>query len=160
MVSMTRYLIRKATLEDANGVADCLISAFEPYRAAYTREAFSDTVPSVSEIRRRLVEMELFVAVSDGRVVGTVGFKLVDKEEGHLRGMAVHPEHQGRAVAQLLLDTVEGEIRQRQCSRISLDTTEPLKRAISFYEKAGFRFSGRVGDFFGMPLFEYIKVLT
>ena len=44
----------------------------------------------------------------------------------------------------------------RQC----LDTTEPLQRAVRFYLRHGFRASGRVTDFFGMPLFEYLKILV
>jgi hypothetical protein len=45
------------------------------------------------------------------------------------------------------------------CARLTLDTTEPLKRATRFYERNDFRPSGVVSDFFGMPLFEYIKDL-
>jgi len=38
------------------------------------------------------------------------------------------------------------------------DTTEPLRPAVRFYERNGYRASGRVTDF-GMPLFEYVKRL-
>jgi hypothetical protein len=38
-------------------------------------------------------------------------------------------------------------------------TTEPLRKAIRFYEKNGYRATGQIRDFFGMPLFEYIKNL-
>ena len=31
--------------------------------------------------------------------------------------------------------------------------------AIRFYERNGYVASGRVGDFFGMPLYEYLKPL-
>jgi len=34
-----------------------------------------------------------------------------------------------------------------------------VQAAIRFYEKHGFRSSGKVSDFFGMPLYEYIKEL-
>ena len=39
------------------------------------------------------------------------------------------------------------------------DTTEPLRPAVRFYERNGYRASGRVTDFFGMPIFEYVKRL-
>src|SRR5262249_44750371 len=45
------------------------------------------------------------------------------------------------------------------CGRVRLDTTRHLGRAIRFYETHGFRASGRVSDFFGMELFEYVKTL-
>jgi GNAT superfamily N-acetyltransferase len=155
------YLIRKATASDAEGVADCLRSAFEPFRSAYTTEAFADSAPTASAMARRLEEMCLFVAVTEaGDIVGTVGYKLIDAEEAHLRGMAVPPMHQGSGIAQRLLEAVESEVGLRRCRHISLGTTEPLKRAASFYEKNGYRPSGRVSDFFGMPLHEYTKDLT
>jgi hypothetical protein len=42
---------------------------------------------------------------------------------------------------------------------VSLDTTEPLRRAMRFYERNGYQRSGKVTDFFGMTLIEYIKEL-
>jgi GNAT superfamily N-acetyltransferase len=93
-------------------------------------------------------------------VVGTVGYKLIDQHEGHIRGMAVHRSWQGCGVAQQLLASVESELRLSGCSRISLDTTEPLKRASRFYQRNGFAASGKVTDFFGMPLFEHVKILA
>jgi len=43
---------------------------------------------------------------------------------------------------------------------VTLDTTRPLERAIRFYERCGYRATGVVRDFFGMPLFEYAKDLA
>lgn len=153
--------IRRAGKDDVEGLLQCLGSAFEPYRGSYTIEAFKDTVLSADSIRQRLAEMSVFVAVGErGDIRGTIGYKLADSAEGHIRGMAVRPDQLGSRVAQQLLDTVEAELRQQGCSRISLDTTAPLARAIRFYERNGFRFSGTVRDFFGMELFEYVKELT
>ena len=58
-----------------------------------------------------------------------------------------------------MLRAAEAELRDNKCARITLDTSEPLQRAMCFYEKNGYRRSGRITDFFGMPLFEYIKML-
>lgn len=43
--------------------------------------------------------------------------------------------------------------------RLTLDTTRPLERAIAFYERRGYRPTGIVGDFYGMELIEYEKML-
>lgn len=80
--------------------------------------------------------------------------------EGHLRGVAVSPEWQGSGVATALLRAAENELRTNGCTFVTLDTTAPLKRATRFYEKHGFSASGRVSDFFGMPLYEYAKPLS
>jgi ribosomal protein S18 acetylase RimI-like enzyme len=154
------FRIRRAGHTDAGGVLACLGSAFEPYRDRYTPEAFADTVMSAEAIQRRLGEMSVLVAVSEtGEIAGTVGYQTIGNDEGHIRGMAVRPEYLGTGVAQRLLQAVETEIRQQGCSLLSLDTTAPLERAIRFYERQGFRFSGKVRDFFGMRLLEYTKRL-
>jgi ribosomal protein S18 acetylase RimI-like enzyme len=151
--------IRQTTSQDVSGLLACLHEAFEPYRDAYTREAFTDTTLTDETVRRRLREMHVLVAVSarDG-VAGTVS-GLANGDEGHIRGMAVRPQWAGSGVARKLLDAVEGELRACGCTRVTLDTTEPLQRAMRFYEKNGYRRTGRVGDFFGMRLIEYAKHL-
>lgn len=150
------FVVRKATPEDAGGISGCLEEAFAPYRNDYTPEAFADTVLSPEAVRRRLSQMCLFVAVSEGEIVGTIGCS-VSGVEGHLRGMAVRPEWQGAGVASALLRSAEAEIRENKCACILLDSTKPLQRAMQFYERHGYSASGRVRDFFGMQLFEFSK---
>jgi putative acetyltransferase len=153
--------IRHAASADAQAILDCLRMAFEPYRTSYTPEAFTDTVLTLETLRHRLSSMFVFVAVAEaGDIVGTVACAVLNAGEGHLRGMAVLPDWQGRGIAERLLQTAESELAARKCARVTLDTTQPLLRAMRFYEKHGYRPSGRITDFFGMPLHEYVKDLT
>ena len=104
--------------------------------------------------------MTVLIAVdAQDHVVGTIGSALVSPSEGHLRGMAVPTQWQGRGIAPRLLDAIENHLRNKGCTRISLDTTEPLQRAMRFYESNGYHRTGKVTDFFGMPLVEYVKDL-
>jgi len=153
-------LIRKANAGDVPAILRCLQEAFGPYRESYTPGAFLDTVPSIDDLRKRLDTMCVFVATTQsGEIAGTIACNVVSPEEGHVRGMAVLATWHGTGVATELIITVETELRVRGCSRISLDTTAVLQRAMRFYEKQGFRRSGRITDFFGMELIEYVKAL-
>jgi ribosomal protein S18 acetylase RimI-like enzyme len=97
--------------------------------------------------------MGVFVSVNDaGEFIGTVACNVVDQGDGHIRGMAVRPAWHGTGVATLLLARVESELRDRRCTRITLDATRPIRAPMRFYENYGFNKSGRVGDFFGMKL--------
>jgi GNAT superfamily N-acetyltransferase len=155
-----KFSVRKAVIADAVQILDCLRESFAPFRDAYTKEAFLDTVLTPATLEHRFNIMTLFVALDQaGNVVGTVGCELTASREGHLRGMAVRSVWQGAGVAAELLHQAEAELVRRGCARITLDTTEPLRRAMSFYEKHGYRPSGGTRDFFGMPLFEYAKEL-
>lgn len=152
--------IRRATCEDAPEILACLRSAFEAYRHLYTPAAFLDTVLTPQTIQERLAAMVVFVAVTpSSHIVGTIACNVINQQEGHLRGMAVCPEWCGTGVAAQLLHHAELHLRSSNCTRITLDTTEPLQRAMWFYEKHGYRRSGKISDFFGMALFEYHKAL-
>lgn len=152
-------LIRQATPADAAGILGCLAEAFAPFRSHYTPGAFADTVLSPDTLAERFAAMTVFVAEdASGELAGTIaaGF---DHDEGHLRGMAVRTAWQGSRVATQLLAAAESLLAARGCRRVTLDTTAPLTRAIAFYRKHGYAPTGRVQDFYSMPLYEYAKNL-
>ena len=152
------FSIRRAAFADAPRVHGCLAEAFEPYRTSYTPDGFQDTIPTPELLQKRMQTMTVFVAEDPtGVIAGTLACGKVSEGEGHLRGMAVRSAWQGAGVAQALLEHAESELRAQGCSRVTLDTTLPLERAMRFYEKNGYRRSGRVTDFFGMTLIEYEK---
>src|SRR5207253_3227410 len=111
-------------------------------------------------LEKRLVTMSVFMAVhSRQQVPGTVPPYGVCLDEEPLRGMAVLPLMRGSGIASQLLSRAESELQQRKCTRVTLDTTEPLLRAMRSCEKHDYRRSGKTKDFFGMPLIEYQKTL-
>lgn len=159
LTSIDDFRVRRAARRDTPGILRCLHAAFEKYRERYTPEAFADTVLTGGALHERFRKMFVYVAVTrKGKVIGTVAAALADRE-GHLRGMAVHPDFQKRGVAAKLLERALRDLDTRHCRRVTLDTTRPLRTAARFYEAKGFRRTSRVSDFFGMPLYEYAKVL-
>lgn len=152
------FRIRRAREEDVPAILRCLRDAFEPYRLEYSSGAFIDTVLNERSALRRLRSMRVLVAVEPtGDVIGSIAWGRESETTGHLRGMSVVPHHQGTGVAQALLDRAIRELARNGFTRVTLDTTSPLHRAVRFYEKNGFQPSGRVSDFFGMPLTEWSK---
>jgi GNAT superfamily N-acetyltransferase len=145
--------VRHARAGDAAGILACLAEACEPFRHEYSEAAFADTVLDPESLQARMGAMTVFVAERDGRIVGTIAAR-ADVEDGHLRGMAVLPSAQGGGVGRRLLRRALDELTVAGCRRVTLDTTAPLTRAQRFYESAGFRRTGRVSDFFAMPLYE------
>jgi N-acetylglutamate synthase-like GNAT family acetyltransferase len=150
--------IRKARLEDASPILECLAQAFAPYRVSYTPAAFADTVLTRRTLRQRFQEMTVLVAIDDtDGVIGTIAYKVEEIGRGHVRGMAVGLRWQGSGVAKSLLDRAESDLRKLRCNVMTLCTTRPLERAICFYEKNGFQATGEVSSFFGMDLLSYRK---
>ena len=141
-MSPEKISIRQAERKDAHQISACLQAAFEAFRSAYTPGAFEDTVPMPAAVAARFDTMQIFVASAGGdEVEGTISCS-ANGGEGHLRGMAVRPAWQGQAIASQLLATAEAALRARGCTRVTLDTTAALPRAIRFYEKHGYARSG------------------
>ncbi|MFX0005813.1 MAG: GNAT family N-acetyltransferase [Candidatus Hermodarchaeota archaeon] len=156
------FLIRKAKLEDAKSIHEILLAAFKEFRMYYSREGFDDTVLSEKAVLTRMKEMSIYVANDDNNnIIGTIGWQKISNEEGHIRGMAVHPKWQGKnSPAASLLKAVENDAISNECRFLTLDTTEVLKRAGNFYKKHGFKLTGKIGDFFGSKIYQYIKYLN
>ncbi|MFX1479663.1 MAG: GNAT family N-acetyltransferase [Promethearchaeota archaeon] len=148
-----------AKYSDAKEIHKVILSAFEEFRDYYTPEGFADTVMSEDAVKERMKEMNIYVAVDHkGLIIGTIGWQKVSNSEGHIRGMAVIPNQQGKtSPAAILLKTVENEIRSKGCEILTLDTTKILGRAQNFYKKHGFKETGKTGDFFGSVIYEYAK---
>jgi uncharacterized protein len=149
--------VRAATEADAEAVATVLRAAFQEFESLYTPEAFSATTPTAGEVRCRLEEGPVWVAVPDRRVLGTVS-ALPRGDELYLRSMAVSPAVRGQGIGQLLLDRVERFAIERGHRRIVLTTTPFLLGAIRLYERAGFvRAGAEMGELHGTPLFGMVK---
>ena len=159
-MAATRYTIHRAGPEHLPGVVACLAAAFERHRPDYTPDAFNDTVPDLEVMAGRLQHMTIFFTTGQGKAaIGTIACAVTSPGEGHLRRMAVLPEFQGLGIADGLLNAAEKELRAQGCSRVTLDTTRPLLRAMRFYTRHGYTRTDRLQSFFGMPLFEYEKQL-
>lgn len=157
---MTEAQVRTATEAEVEDILRCLLSAFAPYRDQYTPAGFQDTVLDRDRLQVRMRQMHVMVACLRGEIIGTIAGAVGENGEGHLRGMAVLPRFHGSGVAKKLLGAIEEWLHRHGCSRITLDTTEPLLPAMRFYEKHGYARSSRVADFFGMRLIEYEKKLS
>jgi N-acetylglutamate synthase-like GNAT family acetyltransferase len=129
--SKTRVTIRRAELKDIPGVIDCLAAAFEPYRQSYTPDGFRDTVLTAEDAQRRLKEMTILIAEhGSSSIIGSLSYQVFDSCEGHLRGMAVIPEFQGKGVAERMLWAAEADLRGPLDSIRSMSTRPPELRRI------------------------------
>ncbi|MFX1314404.1 MAG: GNAT family N-acetyltransferase [Promethearchaeota archaeon] len=156
------YIIRRASFLDIKPIQEVLLAAFEEYRDFYSIEGFADTILSNEETARdRLNQMIVYIAIDfNGKIIGTIGWQKKRIEEGHIRGMAVHPKKQGKnSPAASLLQQVENEARSEGCKIMTLDTTEILLRAQKFYRKHGYEKTGKTTEWFGHIIYEFAKRL-
>lgn len=152
--------IRLAVSTDVASIASVLSEAFIEYKNLYTEEGFAATTPAGEQVQNRMSEGPVWVAVRDGRVVGTVA--VAPKGEAlYLRGMAALPANRGERIGKLLLEQVADYALKQGYRRLLLSTTPFLARAIHLYEHFGFRRNDEgPHDLYGTPLFTMEKILA
>ena len=107
--------------------------------AAYVRE--------LGDAAGRAAGGELWVAVADGRLVGTVTFcpagspyrEVARDGEGEFRMLAVAPEARGRGVGQSLVALMLRRALDLGYHRVRMSTMDRMAAAHRTYERLGFR---------------------
>ena len=152
---------KEAQIHEINDIHLVLSKAFEPYKKDYTNGAFNATVLTSTDIQNRIIDQkyEIFVVVIDEHIIGTVSLSKKDQDQLHVRSMAVHPDYQKRGIGLFILKKINELAKRKDIKTISLDTSKPLKKAIKFYKKFGFEFTGVTKNFYGVEIYEMIKKL-
>ena len=151
--------IRRARIGDCAAIAELLYQSFVEFKPLYTDGGFAATTPLAALLETRMREGPLWVALSDGVIVGTVS-AVRKGASAYIRGMAVLPATRGAGAGCRLLQEVEQWAAGEGLTRLFLSTTPFLASAIRRYEKSGFRRTDDgPHDLFGTPLFTMEKVI-
>jgi GNAT superfamily N-acetyltransferase len=95
---------------------------------------------------------ECYVAVCDGRVVGTMTLYAPDRESvceryqraevASVRQLGVDPSYQNRGIGKSLLAFAQRWAAMRGYAELALDTPQPAAHLVAFYRAQGFRLEG------------------
>jgi ribosomal protein S18 acetylase RimI-like enzyme len=147
-------LIRRATLDDAAGIAEVHLRARQAaYRDFFPNDyLMSLTIEYTTELwAQRLVEegATSLVAVIDGRIVGQVRFgraQIVDNPVGEVYQLHVHPDFWRRSIGAALLREALARLSAASFNEAVLNVYEANANARAFYEHEGWRFDGPSHD--------------
>ena len=90
------------------------------------------------------------VALHEDTVVGYVGSQTVCGETD-MMNVAVHPDWHRRGIAEMLIENLIVQLRQRGSSSLSLEVRSSNAPAIALYEKLGFRQAGCRPNYYRNP---------
>lgn len=93
---------------------------------------------------------KFFVATLGSLVVGYVGISCII-DEGYITNIAVLPEYRNRGIATSLLNRLFSLASDTDLSFISLEVRESNEKAISIYDKLGFKNEGLRKNFYSNP---------
>ncbi len=91
-----------------------------------------------------------YVFEKDGCVMGYVGVSVI-LDEGYITNIAVLPEYRQLGIATALLTRLDGLAKLENLSFISLEVRKSNQKAISLYEKFGYKTEGVRKNFYDDP---------
>ena len=135
--------IRLADPSEHAAVGELTVAAYAPFTEG-PRDPYVETLRDAAG---RAEEADLWVAVEDGALVGTVTdpppgsrFREIGgDDEGEFRMLAVRPSAQGRGVGQALVEFLLDRYRERGYRGVVLSTLAEMSAAHRVYEGMGFR---------------------
>lgn len=109
---------------------------------------YQDDATTLERVQRG----ECFVALLDGKFVGTICYYPADRTDGcpwydrpevaSFGQFGVEPGLQGKGIGEVLLAKVEERARATGARELALDTAEPATHLSAYYEKRGYRLVG------------------
>jgi ribosomal protein S18 acetylase RimI-like enzyme len=137
------YEIRRAGPDDWMTLRDLRLAAL-----ADTPTAFASTLERESGYdeprwRQLIAGFACFMAWDGDQAAGLAGGLLLDNGEWHVISMWVSPRARGSGVAHQLIEAVAEHVKAEGARKVSLWVTDGNDRARVFYERAGFRPTGK-----------------
>ena len=129
----TEAEIRRATAGDAEAVYEIVLRALrETNSRDYPASVIDRLVLTLPKgVASKLEEWHAYVAVIDGRIVGTGSLN-----GKTIRAVFVHPDYQGHGVGTKLMDAVENAANVQSVSTLSVQSSITAQ---PFYAKRGFK---------------------
>lgn len=119
---------------------------------------WNEHYPSEAAFAKDVERKELFVMEEENSIRGTIVVSTFMDEEyrpvqwltpngnsTYVHRLSVHPDHQGKGLAQRLMDFAEAYSKQHRFVSVRLDTFSQNKRNQHFYEQRGYQ---KLGDIY------------
>ena len=146
--------VRPEEYEEAGSVTALAYSEFGPATSADPRLRHRDTdgweeyFERLANVAERAEVAEVFVAVEDGRILGTVTLELDERistthgslgeQQAHIRMLGVDPNVRRRGVARALMERCVDASNEAGKTVLTLNTTQRMEAAQQIYESLGF----------------------
>lgn len=140
-----RHSVRRAVPGDEDVLRDIRFEALreapDAFASTYEREASRTT----ADWRRWMSPGVTFLLEHDGQIRGLIGGKHDEDDPAivYLLAMWVHPSLRGSGAADSLVTAHLDWAREERAHVVRLDVVRNNDRALRFYERHGFRLTGR-----------------
>lgn len=146
---MERIMVRNAEKAMYRSIREQRINAYREYIEVLPEDHWNALRKSISSTVAEQEEVELIVALSGEKMVGSVALfpakikayegNIEEMDYPEIRMLAVASDTRGQGVASALISECIKRTKVKGFSRIGLHTGEFMKNAIDLYEKMGFQ---------------------
>jgi putative acetyltransferase len=149
MLQISPCTIRRLQQADVHAVLEIVRSVRTEYGlAARVEDVLEDSDYALFETYRRR-RTAYFVALDEGEIVGGAGIAPLANGNWltcELQRMYLRPQKRGTGIGQMLFDECIAAAQSLGFAHCYAETISPMKTALAFYERNGFRFlDGPVG---------------
>lgn len=141
------FVIRKATIDDAEAVKSIMQEAFKKYMAdtglTGTMEALEE---SLEKITRDIETKEVFVAFIDNIPVGSVRVELKPDGTAYVSRFGVSLQYHNIGIGKSLMNLVDKWVKTNGVKTVRLHTASKYKDLIRFYYGRGFYIDSTTTD--------------
>ncbi|EAR02908.1 GNAT family N-acetyltransferase [Maribacter sp. HTCC2170] len=150
-------MIRRAKILEISKIL-ALTKACAAYMIKNGIYQWNEHYPSKQAFVNDIEREELFVLVKNDKIIGTLVIsEFMDEEyvpikwltpntlNVYIHRLSIHPDQQGKGLAQELMDFAENYAREHSYVSVRLDTFSQNKRNQRFYETRGYQ---RLGDIY------------
>lgn len=135
------WTLREAGPEDAEGLRNCMVSAYAAYRE---RMGGARLPPMDVDYRAEIEGYPTWVVTAGGVVLGGL-IMVFENDRASIANIAVRPQYQGLGIGGELMRFAESQARERDLAELRLATHVLLEENLSLYRHLGWRETGRDG---------------
>lgn len=163
-MTQSPLLLRTARPDDLDRLSALIARSYATlYAGWYDPEVLAEALPLISVANPRLLESGTYFVVEEneesigcgGWSTAAPGNRPITPGTGHIRHVAVHPDHLRKGVASLILRQVFETARSAGLQRFECLSS---LQAEAFYSKLGFRKTGLVDIPFGYVTFASVDM--
>lgn len=143
----TFFVVRKAVEEDIPEIQRITREAFRAYAESAGIKGTIDALEETCEdVKRDIETKEVFVALLNGSVVGSVRVEVRPDNTAYLSRLGVMPANHNYGIGKALMDAVDSTMMRLGVSNLYLHTASRLLPLVRFYYGRGFYIESTATD--------------
>jgi ribosomal protein S18 acetylase RimI-like enzyme len=133
------FTIRKAAVNDAEDIQSVLRESFKKYKdIAKIPGPLGALEETVEEITRDIENKEVFIAIVDNTIIGSIRVELLPDNTAYITRFGVRPDYQNMGIGKALICHVDKLLISKEIKEARLYTASNHHELVCFYYGKGF----------------------